>query len=291
MRRFRRSHAAQTLRIGALVLTCRAAMRSGLPQLNLVATSCRPFCVGAKHCHCCRKAFPTLTPQLAEERRSTVRDIVLGRSSKVWQAVSREPGIAQRFTHAIGHRDLETFQFTDADRVWVLSYSRNPVDNEAIIARLRRAGVAEVVYVSSSSTIVGQRTRCYEYPRVKLLAETEALRWPQARVLTIGLMYRHAAELPAGENIATSYSELAQFMLAPRWSDDGSRRTPLLRRVRVSFRHAIEARLFLAYGALIDASGAHPCLLRPLDLALRVLGMRWYGYTYLSNRLWISTMS
>lgn len=226
-----------------------------------------------------------------EERRPPARDVVLGRSSKVWQAVSREPGIAQRFASAIGHRDLDAFQFTDSDRVWVLSYSRDPVENEALIARLGRAGVAEIIYVSSSSTVVAQRTRCYEYPRVKLMAEEAALRWPQARVLTIGLMYRHQDELPAGENIATSYAELAQFMLAPRWSDDGSRRTLLMRRVAQPFRRPFEAGLFRAYGALIGASGSHPCLLRPIDFALRGFGMRWYGYTHLSNRLWISTMS
>jgi hypothetical protein len=226
-----------------------------------------------------------------EERQLTVRDVVLGRGSKVWQTVSREPGLLQRFSAAIGHRDLESFQFTDSDRVWVLSYSRDPVENEALIDRLCSAGVAEIVYVSSSSTIVGQRTRCYEYPRVKLMAENAAFRWPRARVLTIGLMYGQTDELPAGENMATSYSELAQFMLSPHWPNNGARRTLLMRRVSVPFRHPVEAGLFRAYGALINASGNHPCLLRPVDFALRVLGMRWYGYTHLSNRLWISTMS
>ena len=56
-------------------------------------------------------------------------------------------------------------------------------------------------------------------------------------------------------------------------------------------RHAAEALLYRLYGRLQALCGSRPCLLRPLDLLLRGLGMRWYGYTHLSNRLWTSKTS
>lgn len=220
-----------------------------------------------------------------------MREVVLGRSSAVWRRLTADPALAARIGAAIGHHELAGFTFTPADRVWVLSYSRVPAENSALLARLRDAGVAEIVYVSSSSTIVAQRTRCYEYPRVKQQAEDEALALPNARVLTLGLMHDDPAELPAGDNIATRYDTLAAFMQSPDWPDGDGRRKRLFRIERRPFRSGIERALARAYGAALDAAGAHPCLLRPLDLLLKLLGMRWYGYTFLSNRLWISTTS
>lgn len=222
---------------------------------------------------------------------AVMREVVLGRSSTVWRRLSADPALAAHVAAAIGHHDLAGFAFTPADRVWVLSYSRVPAENSAMLARLRDAGVAEIVYVSSSSTIVAQRTRCYEYPRVKQQAEDEALLLPNAKVLTVGLMHDNPAELPGGDNIATRYETLAAFMQAPSWPDDDGRRKRLFQVERRPFRSAAERWLAHAYGAALEAAGAHPCLLRPADLLLRLLGMRWYGYTFLSNRLWISTTS
>jgi len=219
------------------------------------------------------------------------REIVLGRSSTVWRRLSVEPSLAERVGAAIGHHDLATFEFTQADRVWVLSYSRDPRENRAMLQRLGAAGVREIVYVSSASTIVAQRTRCYEYPRVKLQAEQEALALPQARLLTIGLIHDSVDELPAGTNIATRYGELAAFMLQPDWPDIGGRGKQLFHVEQRPFGSAIERAACTTYSSLLMASGSRPCLLRPLDLILRLLGWRWYGYTCLSNRLWTSKTS
>jgi hypothetical protein len=219
------------------------------------------------------------------------RELVLGRSSTVWRRLSVEPSLAERVGAAIGHHDLATFEFTPADRVWVLSYSRDPRENSAMLQRLGAAGVREIVYVSSASTIVAQRTRCYEYPRVKLQAEQEALALPQARLLTIGLMHDSVDELPSGTNIATRYSELAAFMLQPDWPDIGGRGKQLFHVEQRPFGSAIERAACTTYTSLLMASGSRPCLLRPLDLILRLLGWRWYGYTCLSNRLWTSKTS
>lgn len=219
------------------------------------------------------------------------RDVVLGRSSTVWQRLSADPSLAERVGAAIGHHDLASFEFTAADRVWVLSYSREPRENSALLQRLRAAGVREIVYVTSASTIVAQRTRCYEYPRVKRQAELEALALPQARLLTIGLMHDGVDELPSGTNIATRYSELAAFMLRPEWPDGDGRGKHLFHVEQRPFGSPLERAACRIYTSLLMASGSHPCLLRPLDLILRLLGWRWYGYTCLSNHLWTSKTS
>lgn len=222
---------------------------------------------------------------------SAVRDVVLGSRSLVWQRLRHQTGIQGRVSCAIGHAELASFRFTNADRVWVLSFSRLVAENSAMLLRLRQAGVREVVYVSTSAAVVNRQTHCYEYPRVKQQAEREALALPQGKVLTIGLMYDRTDELPSGANIATSFEELAIFMRSPQWPDGQGRCKRLFRVVERPFSSRLEAVLHAGYGHLLRAVPSYPCLLRPLDLVLRALGMRWYGYTYLSNKLWISTIS
>lgn len=219
------------------------------------------------------------------------RDIVLGSNSVVWRRLSADARIAKRVVHAIGHRDMAAFEFTANDRLWVFSYSRREDENSALLARLCEAGVAEIIYLSSSSTCVAAKTSCYEYPRVKRQADLRVTEMPNGRVLTVGLIYGAEEELPAGENVATSIRELAEFMLAPNWPAGNGNRKNLLRAVKRPFSNRLEKILYRSYGAAIMAAGRYPCLLRPIDLILRSLGMRWYGYVYLSNRVWISTIS
>lgn len=221
-----------------------------------------------------------------------VRDVVVGVHSAVWRVLAPQLTLLGHAPLAIGHHDLTVFEFTGSDRVWVFSFSRVPAENVELLAHLGRAGVQEIVYVSSSSTIVSARTTCYKYPRVKRLAEQAALAWPNARVLTIGLMHDRETELPGGATIATSYLDLANFIAAPHWADrTGERTTRLFRLVTRPLGHPVERAAHALYGALLRLSGPFPCVLRPLDLLLRALGVRWYGYVYLSNRLWMSTIS
>lgn len=220
-----------------------------------------------------------------------MRDVVLGHSARIWQDIAKEPGIAEAFQHTLGHADLARFRFTPDDRVWVLAYARSVQDNERMLRRLQDAGVREVVYITSSSTIIGDTTDCYEYPRVKRQAETVALSLPQGRVLVLGLVVAHESELPAGRNAATLIADIARFMLSPQWPAGPERRKVLLRLVERPFASQGERFAHTLYGRLLLACGRHPCLLRPLDLVLRALGVRWYGYTYLSNLLWSRSMT
>ena len=219
------------------------------------------------------------------------RDIVLGCNSAVWRRLSADARIAKRVAHAIGHRDMATFEFTENDCLWVFSYSRREDENSALLMRLREAGVAEIIYLSSSSTCVAAKTSCYEYPRVKRQADLLVEEMPNGKVLTVGLIYIAEEDLPAGENAATSVRELADFMLTPDWPAGNGNRKNLLHAVKRPFGNRCEEILYRGYGAAIMATGRYPCLLRPFDLILRSLGMRWYGYVYLSNRAWISTIS
>ena len=99
------------------------------------------------------------------------REVILGRHSRVGRALQVHPLLGARPHSVIGHRDLPSFSVEPGDRIWVLSYSREPAQNTVRRVQLRLASASEIVYVSSSSTIVCGTTLCYGYPRVKHQAE------------------------------------------------------------------------------------------------------------------------
>lgn len=218
------------------------------------------------------------------------REVVVGSHSNVWKMLSRCPAVSALSPYAIGHADLATFTLESRDRVWILSYSRRPAENAALLDLVAKAGVREIVYVSSSSAIVDRVTSCYDYPRVKRLAELDALGHANGKVLTVGMMYHDLAELPCGTVAATSYAELDAFIATPVWPTQGAQRASLVRIIERPFRSNLERWAYRTYGALMHWADRHPCILRPLDLLLRLVGVRWYGYVYLSNRLWNSTI-
>lgn len=223
--------------------------------------------------------------------RRPLREVVIGRHSSVWREVSGNPDVARRFAVAIGHTEVTGFRFTPADRVWVFAYSHVPVENVHLLEVLEQARVREVVYVSTAAAIVTRVTRCYRYPRVKQQAEDDARRRLDARILTLGLVYRRLEELPAGRNIATSLERLAGFLMSPEWPEDGGARKLLFEAVDNPFPTTLEAVVYRAYATVQWQVRRWPCLLRPVDLVLSALRFRWYGYVCLSNRLWISTTS
>lgn len=223
----------------------------------------------------------------AQTASDAPRDIVIGARSRVWQAVSATPGTGLARFLALRHAQVAEFAFQPGDRIWILAYSRRLQQNLQLFAQLQRlAPGAHFVYVSSSACIAATVSGCYGYPRVKQQAADAAQQLLKARVLTLGLVYDALQELPRGANAATSLSQLRAFLLSPAWPDSSATELRLFGIVTRPFANAAEAALHRLYERLQQACGRWPCVLRPLDAMLRMLGIRWYGYTALSNRLW-----
>lgn len=221
----------------------------------------------------------------------TKREVVIGSNSAVWRALSKDSSFSSKFLIAISHGEVDNFRFEPTDRVWIFSYSRQPSENEKLMKKTKTAGARETVYISTAAANISSVTRCYEYPYVKYLAESSARQILDARILTLGLMYHSPTELPAGATAATSYGELARFMQDPQWPQDRAERKLLFSMIRRPFGDAVEKYVFNIYGTLMKMSLYWPCILRPIDLLLRFCGYRWYGYLFLSNRIWFSTIS
>jgi len=230
-----------------------------------------------------------MTGRISAEPRDDYREVVIGKNSRVWRSACVDGRVGQRFGICISHTELHGFAFTRQDRVWVFAYSRRVEENSRLLEMLSKAGVREIVYVSTATTIVTRFTHCYSYPRVKLAAENQARHLTGARVLTLGVVYERAEELPAGPALATSQDSIKSFLLEPVWDVNGDRQ--LFELVSRPFTSRFEAALHQAYGTIIGRVRRWPCVLRPLDLLLRLAGIRWYGYIYLSTQVWIATRS
>lgn len=218
------------------------------------------------------------------------RIVVIGRNSKIWAAISRAREFEAVNVVAIGHAELATFTFVPGDQIWVLSYSRSAAQNLALLEVIAKSSDVDVTYVSSASTNVVKHTKCYKYPTIKYQAEVDAVRVCNARIVQIGWFYVNTDELPGGRTAATSARELVKFMLSDSARSNSNEAIKLFQMVERPFHSAGESVIFNTYGYMLKIVRFYPCLLRPVDFFLRGLNMRWYGYLYLSNKLWSMTI-
>lgn len=219
-----------------------------------------------------------------------IREIVIGRNSKVWKASARNPDVVRRFSVALSHSDVGNFNFGRGDRVWIFAYSKEADGNSRLLSRLEAAGVQNVVYVSTATTNVTRLTNCYAYPRVKQQAELEARRRFNAKILRLGLVVGALSEVPAGWHAVTFQERLDRFLLEPQWGSEDND-VHLFEFIAVPFARGWERLIYRLYDSIQWALRRYPCVLRPFDFFLRAIGIRWYGYVNLSNRLWSTTTS
>ncbi|MGL4813567.1 MAG: hypothetical protein ACRCXM_17495 [Beijerinckiaceae bacterium] len=220
------------------------------------------------------------------------RLVIIGRNAKVWQRLAGQLTLPPTSILAISHTELDSYKAGVGDIVWIFSYAREPETNRTLLEALRRAGVRQTIYLSTATAIVADETGCYTYPRVKRQAERDAIAMLGAKICRIGVMYQAEDELPSGSTAATSYGELGAAMLdSARPTANSPEHHDLWRIVYQPFSNRAEENLYRVYGVALRAVRAFPCLLRPFDLALRLMGFRWYGYVYLGTQLCMQTTS
>ncbi len=219
-----------------------------------------------------------------------MKRILIGRNSALWRQLSSYPELVGKFDEVLSHKDVAAHAFTPDDEIWVLSYSRDAMENSQMIDCLGQIKTGRVVYFSTATTNVCQITQCYQYPRVKAQAAAYvATKLPNSVIVQLGLVYTTPSDLPSGRTAAVSLEELVQFFRDGPDLHSGT--FHLFSMVDKPHRSSLEKALHRAYDTLQQLCAGYPCLLRPLDVVLRAAGWKWYGYINLSNRLWSSTIS
>lgn len=212
------------------------------------------------------------------------RIVIVGRNSVLWSRIADRLLALRPDTLAVGHGDIAGLRLGPGDRLWIFSYAPDAEANRALFDRIAALGAGHHVYLSSATANIADRIRCYRYPAVKAQGESDAANRLNAATVRIGLIHDDPDELPGGASAATRLDDLVALMAAgaPRPDEEGEA-IHLYRLIERPFSGAVERTAFNLYGALLRLAGTRPCLLRPLDLVLRTLGWRWYGYFRLSN--------
>ena len=209
---------------------------------------------------------------------------IIGRNSRVWRQLCDHSALKNIQICALSYDEVPSHSFERDDIVWILSYSKSEGENRSLLSLLREKGVRRSFYVSTATAVVAKITNCYRYPSVKAQAEADAASLLNAQIVRIGLFYKDEAKLPSGINAVTSADTLAVAMSESAFKRGGVI-TQLFVPLRRPFESRLEERVYQFYGAALKICGRHPCLLRPLDLLLKLVGFRWYGYVYLANGL------
>ncbi|RYY22807.1 MAG: hypothetical protein EOP62_22170 [Sphingomonadales bacterium] len=227
---------------------------------------------------------------LSSPSPGAARLVVIGGNSVLWSRIA-DRILAQRpDSLAIGHRDIDGLRLSAGDRIWIFSYAPDEDANRWLFDRVKALGAGRHVYLSSATANIADEIHCYRYPRVKAVGERDAARILDATPVRIGLIHDDPAELPAGTSAATRLDDLVAAMLAPDdLPDRAGGAVPLYRLVERPFASALEHAAYRSYDTLLRLCGRHPCLLRPIDLLLRSVGWRWYGYFRLSNTRCLTT--
>lgn len=219
------------------------------------------------------------------------RILFIGKNSSIWQRLSQDPAWIDGIGPVLGHADVAGFDFQPDDQVWIFSYSRVNAENIALFEQLKERGARQVYYVSTASSNVMQITSRFTYPRAKSVAAEAAQRILGARTVLLGYVVENLSESPSGWAAIVTLDELSAAMRGYGGSFTSGAPIRLFTMREAPFRSRLEAVLYHCYFRLAFALGRYVFLLRPVDIILRALGYRWYGYFGMSNHLWSTTTS
>ncbi|MEM8858759.1 MAG: hypothetical protein AAGD96_10590 [Chloroflexota bacterium] len=218
--------------------------------------------------------------------------LVVGRNSRLWPLLrpSFEHQLKGRRLIVCSSRDIydlsETLLGQNIERAFVLSYAPNIKDNQKLLKNLRLL-TPKLVYVSTLSVNAALEGYPYKYPFVKYATERLCKApgfFDKVRILRLGLVEGTYSESKvAGKWHHTGLDALAVAGVRAF----GSARFDFEVVTEVRFREfdsKTEDYAFRLYGRLLRIGPVMGTILRPVDVALKLLGWNWYGYHQLANR-------
>jgi hypothetical protein len=210
-----------------------------------------------------------------------MRYILIGCNSKLYNNFKRNFNKLVQFS--ISHKEIHTFLFRENDIVIVLSYGKNKQKNKEFYKNLSKINVGLFIILSTTSSYLANKIKCYEYPSNKLYIEN----------LAIKLLKRHVV-IRAGVIVNRRMSEEFQGLIQTPISKliKTLKELKNIRPVKILInlgqfkdfknKNSIEYYFYLKYKLLIH-NLKYPCIIRPLDLILKVFfSYKWYGYGLLT---------
>ena len=186
---------------------------------------------------------------------------------------------------AISASDLESYSFNENDSLIILSYGKSKKSIDLLAYNLSSLNVKFFLLISTCTTVVLEKTKCYAYPAIKQYQERLFVqKLKNVSILSVGTIVDEKADK---EHHGTCITKATVFF---KICEDIIRSTQSKKYLveyefsKFSNESSVEYKIFRAYKSLITLLPL-PCLLRPLDILLKYFGCKWYGYGVLTTIL------
>jgi hypothetical protein len=184
---------------------------------------------------------------------------------------------------AISHNDVHNFKFSKSDVLIILSYSFNTNLQRYFIGLLKKTSVNQIIVFSTVACLVSEKIKCYAYPDLKLQSEKNFRRSiPRTVIFRFGTIIDGQSRYVYRGTYVTEISDVVNGVKSAIKLHLKSKVISIYNFCEFNNKNCFEYLLYQYYYKVISRM-SYPCLLRPLDLILRIVfGYKWYGYGVLS---------
>jgi hypothetical protein len=211
--------------------------------------------------------------------------LIIGKNSKIWNKIKKDIK-KNRVITEISHDQLRFLKKQKRfDEIWIFGYSINVNENYDLLHSAVSIKYKKCFYFSSKTTNICQVTKDYKYPMIKKISEDFLKRYNNTYIVRLGLVYGKTSDIPGGGSYVTSYKEIIKFINQDKRRIWYNKDIDLAKLIIKNFSSEFERAVYKLYGLILMSGLFRPILLRPIDLILRLIGWRWYGYFYLSNNI------
>jgi hypothetical protein len=206
--------------------------------------------------------------------------IIVGKNSRLYALA--KPLLSEHVRGEYSHREEIDPQHIKGATLVVFSLGPTLAANTALFRRLELLHPEHLVYVSSTSALVGSSRLSLRYPRLKYLCEQSCIHRFNAAIVRVGLLPDQVPGRLIGRTLVSNVTGVANAITDAAWpaSKKGGTITNAFSVSEFPPTTLADRVLLCAYGLLYSIFGGFPLVLRPLDVILRRIGFRNYGYTF-----------
>lgn len=212
-----------------------------------------------------------------------MRKIIIGKNSNLYKEFRYE--FDDIFDLAISHKDLQNFGTKKTDIYFILSYGQSEKEMSQLLNEIKKIKHNNVILLSTSAVIVSKYSQCYSYPRLKMMQENFFIKkmsnfiiYRVGTVLRKNNLYQNRGTCVLNSNL---FFKTLKKLLSGEFVSQVVQEYEFVEIKKNTF----ESIIYLIYTVTIRLFYRFPCVLRPIDLMLKILNYPWYGYGTLSLKL------
>jgi len=213
-----------------------------------------------------------------------MKTLIIGKNSRLVNqlGINKKNNIIKLISHSDIQNELNSGVVYK--NIFLFSFSYKMQENMSMIEKIKLFSVESEVYIISSTSVFAYRiSPFYKYPGIKSKMDSYAIS-NGFHILRIGYVVDDERSLNSGEYLITHPNDICDFIDSPLKASK-SRAVDLFKYVNLPMN--IFYKIFYSvYLFALFHLGRYAFVLRPVDLILKVAGVKWYGYNALGVIYW-----